>query len=221
MSFRTLWLSLAVAAVFGLCGCATHNPYDYANFRAHTPRSILVLPPINESTDTRGTYGYLSTATRPIAEKGYYVFPVAEVDEMMKENGLPTAGEMQQVSLDKLREIIGADAVLYVTLKQYGTKYQLISSTTYVTADAKLVDTLTGTTLWDGNVNVAQDSGSSSSGNPLADLVADLVVASVNQVVASSADHAHDVSRLANAQLFMNKDRGLLYGPYMPASQQH
>ena len=199
-----------------LCSCASNKPYDYSNFRAHPPRSIVVLPPINESTDVRGTYGYLSTATRPIAEKGFYVFPVAEVDEMMKENGLPTAGEMQQVSPAKLREIIGADAVLYITLKQYGTKYELISSTTYVTANAKLVDTASGVTIWDGKVDVAQNSGASSSGNPIADLVADLVVAAVNQVIASSADHAHDVSHLANAQLFMDKDKGLLSGPYVP-----
>ena len=68
-------------------GCAT-KPYDYTNLRAHPPRSILVLPPINESTDTRGTYGYLSTVTKPLAEMGYYVYPVAVVNQFMKENGL-------------------------------------------------------------------------------------------------------------------------------------
>lgn len=114
-----------------------------------------MLPPINQSTDVRGTYSYLSTVTRPLAEMGYYVFPVAEVDELMKENGLPTAGEMRSVSLDKIGEIIGADSVLYVTLKKYGSKYELISSVTTVAADAKLVDVKTGVTLWEGTA-VAQ-----------------------------------------------------------------
>src|SRR5215813_13108465 len=110
-----------------LSGCAT-KPYDYTNYRAYPPRSILVLPPLNESTDVAGTYSYLSTVTYPVAEMGYYVFPVAVVDHFFKENGMPTAGEMHQAPLNKIREIIGADAVLYITLKQYGTKYEVITS---------------------------------------------------------------------------------------------
>ena len=78
-----------------LAGCQTVKPYDYTNFRAHPPRSILVLPPLNESTAVEGTYGYLTTVTRPVAERGYYVFPVAVADQFMKDNGLPTAAEMQ------------------------------------------------------------------------------------------------------------------------------
>ena len=191
-----------------LAGCAT-TPYDYTNYRAHPPRSILVLPPLNESTDIRGTYGYLSTVTRPIAEMGYYVYPVVVVDHLFKENGMPTPGEMVQAPLDKIREIIGADAVLYITLRQYGTRYQVISSTTIVTAVAKLVDTRTGTLLWEGTL-AAQDS----SGRP-GNILADLVGALVTQVIGHSTDRAHNVAERANAQ-FAIKDRGLLHGPYSP-----
>src|SRR5882757_2593541 len=187
----------ALIALFALTGCVTRKPCDYTNFRAHPPRSIVVLPPLNQSTDTRGTYSYLSTVSRPLAEMGYYVFPVAEVDELMKENGLPTAGEMHQVSLNKIGEIIGADSVLYVTLKQYGSKYQVISSTTTVSADGKLVDVKTGLTLWEGSAKVQQGSGDSGGG-----LIGALITAAVTQVVNSATDPAHNVSSMANYQLF-------------------
>ena len=36
----------------------------------------------------------------------------------------------------KLHEIFGADAGLYITVKEYGTSYMLISSETVVTASA-------------------------------------------------------------------------------------
>ena len=199
---------LAVIIMAMLAGCAS-KPYDYANFRAHPPRSILVLPPLNESTDIRATYGYLSTVTKPIAEMGFYVFPVAVIDEVMKENGLPTAGEMHQVSLKKIQEVVGADAVLYVTIKQYGSKYQIIASTTTVTAEAKLVDVKTGLLLWSGKANVAQ---SSSSGN----LIVDLIASPINQAINSSTDQAHGVAAMANQQMLMIKDHGLLTGPYHP-----
>jgi len=205
------WAGIGLSATLcglTLAGCAT-KPYDYTNYRAHPPRSILVLPPLNESTDIRGTYGYLSTVTRPIAELGYYVYPVVVVDHFFKENGMPTPGEMVQAPLDKIREIVGADAVLYITLRQYGTRYQVISSTTVVVAVAKLVDTRTGALLWQGTL-AAQDS-SGGSGSILADLVGALIM----QVVGHSTDHAHDVAGMANAQLAI-KDRGLLYGPYSP-----
>jgi len=192
-----------------LAGCAT-KPYDYTNFRQYPPRSILVLPPLNESTDVKATYGYLSTVTQPVAEMGYYVFPVAIVDQLLKENGMPTAGEMHQVPLTKVAEITGADAVLFVTVKQYGTKYQVINSSTIVQAHAKLVDTKTGTLLWEGTGTAQQNSGGS--GNILADLIS----AAVTQAINSGTDSAHGVSRMANATLFYTKDHGLLYGPYSP-----
>lgn len=199
-------LALAVGFLF-LAGCVA-KPYDYTNYRAAKPRSILVLPPINESTEIMGTYGYLSTVSQPLGEMGYYVFPVAVVDQYMKENGLPTPGEMHQVSLAKLHEVFGTDAVMYITLKQYGSKFQVLSSVTTVSADAKMVDARSGTLLWEGQATVQQNP--SSSGNFLADLIA----AAITQAINKKTDAAHTVSRLANAQLFMQQNRGLLYGPY-------
>ena len=191
-------------------GCAPPSLPDYTNFRRHRPRSILVLPPLNESIAVEATYGYLSTVTFPLAEMGYYVFPVAVIDLFLKENGMPTAGEMHQVPLDKVRDIIGADAILYVTIEEYGTKYGLISSNTVVRVRAKLVDTRTGTLLWEGKTTAQKGSGSSGS------LLGDAIAAVIHQAAATATDEAYDVSRSANIMLLMNEERGLLYGPYHP-----
>ncbi len=201
--FKLAFLALVLACA----GCAA--PYDYTAFKAHPPRSILVLPPLNHSTDVKGSYGYLSTVTRPLAEMGYYVFPVAEVDEFMKENGMPTAGEMHQAPLDKIGKIMGADTVLYITVNQYGTKYEIITSVVTVSAEAKLVDVKTGLTLWQGTVMEQQSSGS---GNG----IADLIDAVLEQIINSSTDEPHKLSNVANSQMLMTKDHGLLTGPYFP-----
>jgi len=195
-------------------GCQTAKPYDYTNFRAHPPRSILVIPPLNESTTLEGTYSYLSTVSRPIAERGYYVFPVAVVDQFLKDNGLPTSGEMNQVAPGKVGEITGADAVMYLDLKQYGSKFVLINSVTTVEVIAKLIDTRSGTLLWEGR-GFAQQSGSGS-GN----LLADVVAAAISEAINSKADAAHNVSRLANTSLFLPENTGLPYGPYSPKYNQ-
>jgi hypothetical protein len=225
MKLRFLRAEAAVVlAGLWLGGCVTAKPYDYTNFRQHRPRSILVLPPVNQSTDIRGTYGYLSTVTEPLAEMGYYVFPVAIVDQFLKDNGLPGPGEMQQAPLRKLGEIFGADSVLYITLLEYGTKYHLLNSAAVAHAKARLVDTKTGTQIWEGETRAEQVSNSGGGG-----LIGALVSAAVSQAISSSQDSAHMVSRDANTLLFTgsalptseahaNTVGGppLLYGPYHP-----
>lgn len=207
---RIIYTISSAVVLLILAGCAAPKPYDYTNYRLHQPHSVLVLPPLNESTVVEGTYGYLSTVTRPLAELGYYVFPVAVVDQFLKENGMPTAGEMHQVPLNKVWEVVGADAVLFVTLQQYGSKYQVINSATVVQVKARLVDTRTGLLLWEGAATAQQNS--SGSGN----IIADLIAAAITQAVNAGTDAAHDVCPQANTVLFCKKDHGLLYGPYHP-----
>lgn len=196
-----------------LFSCAT--PYNYEKFRAAKPRSILILPPVNQSTDVRGTYSYLSTVTMPVAEKGFYVFPVALIDQMMKENGLPSANEMHQASIKKIKEIINPDAILYLTLEKYGTTYVLVDSQTTVSVSGKLISTFTGEVIWEGRASVTPSS--SSGGNGLAEM---LVGAVIKQAVNSSTDQAHNVASQANNSLFHTEGSGLLNGPYSSTPNQ-
>ena len=201
---RTLWL---FGILIFLSGCAT--PYNYTNFRKHKPRSILVLPPLNNANDVRGTYSYLSTVSMPVAEKGFYVFPVTVVDQMMKENGVTNPHDMHQISLKKFSEIIGPDAILYLTLEQYGTKFVVVSSQTQVTVAGKLLDARSGTVLWEGR-STATDA--SNSNNGLASIISAVIVQAVN----STVDHSREVSKIANQNLFYTESQGLLNGPYHP-----
>lgn len=201
---------LLAALMLLLAACARVPPTDYGPYRAHLPRSIVVLPPLNETTDVNAPYVYLSTVTRPLAECGYYVFPVAAVDAFMKENGLPTPGEMHAVSLAKIREVLGADAVLYVTIEAWGQKYRIVTSDTVVKARAQLVDAATGTTLWTGTAFAQQSSGGQGDGLSM------LVAAIVTQIVGSFTDPAHDLAGTANGRMIYDQERGFLHGPYHP-----
>ena len=196
-----------------LTGCvAPQNNIDYTAYRQSKPRSILVLPPLNNSPDIRATYSFLSTVTKPLAEAGYYVFPVALVDQTFKENGLPNPGEMHQAPLDKLREIFGADATLYITVTKYGSSYQIFHSEVRVTADAKLVDNRNGQILWHGTATATDSEGGNSSGG----LVEALASALIKQVVSSVGDPGHAVARTTSTKLLQVRPNGLLYGPRSP-----
>jgi len=198
--------------LFLVVSCAT--PYNYENFRAAKPRSILILPPLSNSTDVRATYSYLSTVTMPVAEKGFYVFPVAMIDQMMKENGLPSANEMHQASVKKIKEIINPDAILYLTLEKYGTSYVVVDSKTTVAVSGKLISTLNGEIIWEGKATA--NDGSQSGGGGVAGM---LIGAMIKQAVNSSTDEAHNVAPQANQTLFYTEGQGLLNGPYHPQPQ--
>jgi hypothetical protein len=196
-----------------LMACAApEKKYDYTAFRQSKPRSILVLPPLNNSPDVQATYSVFSTVTQPLAEAGYYVFPVALVDQTFKENGLLNPAEMHQVPLDKIREIFGADSALYITVTNYGSSYQVLSSNIIVVVQAKLVDTRNGQLLWE-RVASASDSNSNNSGGLAGMLVNAIVKQVANNVVGDK--QSHRVARIASSKLLTANPNanGLLYGP--------
>jgi hypothetical protein len=204
--------ALSILAALPIASCvAPPVDYDYTEYLAHMPRSILVLPPLDETIEVDAGCGAMSRVTRPLAERGYYVFPVAVVDAMMKENGLPTAGEMHQVSLKKLDEVFGADAVMYMDIKNWGTTYHVIDTATTVTIQAQLVDIKTGTELWRGQKTLEMHSSSGGS-EPISMLVAALLTQAMSPAINESRHLSADVDQ----SLFFDPHVGLLPGYYDP-----
>jgi len=204
---------VAAAAVVLLAGCASSPPppYDYGPYLAHMPRSIVVIPPLNKSPEPIASYAFLSTISKPIGERGYYVFPVTVVAELMKQNGCPTPGEMNQVPPEKLREVFGADAALFLTVTEWGTEYQIINSETVVSVTARLVDLRTGDEFW-SNAQTAR----SDSSHGQHDLAAMIAAALVSQVFSSSTDPVHALAPAVSTSLVWDAHQGMLLGPYHP-----
>lgn len=204
---------IACVSALSLVACATPGERDLSAFYRAAPRSVLVLPPLNESPEVQATYGFLSTISRPLAEQGYYVFPVAVVDELLRANGLPTAGEMHQVPLARLAEVTGADAVLYATVLEYGNQFRLVSSVARVSIEARLVEARTGSVIWQGRGSAQNDSGVNQG-----KLLQSLLVAVISQAVASTVDASRPLAAQANRQMLLSPDRGLPPGPRRPES---
>jgi len=192
-----------------ISGCAT-KPYDYTAFKKSKPRSILVMPPKNNSIEVNAPYIYLSTITRPLAEKGYYVFPVSVIDHFLKNNGLPTPDEMNSIPLDKIDKYIGADAVLYITIEDWGQKFQILASVAKVHVNFRLVDVKSAEVLWESSVIAEESSGDSR--NSFAGAI---IGAIATQILATTvADHTPSLAKRANNMAINNQERGMLDGPY-------
>lgn len=191
-------------------GCATAPTPDYTEFKARRPQSILVLPPVNNSIEVGATHSYLSVISKPIAERGFYVFPVAVVENYFKSQGMTEPAEIHNIPPKKLQEIFGADAIFYVTIEEWGNKYQVITSTTKVTATGVLVDAGSGTELWRGT-HRAQASSDLSGGDNLGSILAK---AALSQVVKELTDETRDLAR-STSQNYIAGPGGFIEGPLM------
>lgn len=204
---------MLAASVSLMAGCATQQPFDYTAYKESRPKSILVLPPLNNAPDVNASISVLSQVTYPLAESGYYVLPVTLVAESFKQNGLSNPAEIHAVAPAKLQEIFGADACLYITISQYGSTYTVLSSAAVVSAQARLVDLKTGAVLWTGAATATNENNNSQGG-----LVGLLVTAIVKQILNNVTDASHPVAGLASQRLLSaGHPNGMLYGPRSPS----
>lgn len=213
---KKIWKLLVclVAAVLAT-GCAVPvKQIDYTAFKQSRPKTILVLPPLNESPEVNATYGMLSQMTYPLGEGGYYVLPVTLVNETLKQNGMTSAADIHAIAPDKLQKIFGADAALYVTVNRYGSVYTVIDSVVVVTANAKLVDLKTGALLWSGSASASSNEGNNNSGGGLVGM---LIAAAIKQIANNISDTSFVIAGMASQRLLVaSPPNGLLYGPRSP-----
>lgn len=195
---------IIVLSAFSFSACSFQQK-DYSNFRTYLPKSILILPPLNETTAMNAEYKFLPTITRAIAERGYYVFPLSLVDQIFKENGVVSPIEMRQVPRDKLREIFGADALLDIKIKSWGTKYLIITSQTEVEFEYELIDLGSGISLWTDFIHVDDQQNNRSNNNALGGLIGSIVHALASNLY----DAEPGLALQANQQAAI----GLLNGP--------
>lgn len=154
---RLLWL--IILATCSLMGCATKSN-NLDAFYAHRPRSIVVVPVVNESPEVTASSVFITSITR-LAERGYYVFPVYLTDLILRDFGLVEAGHIHQLPPNRFFELFGADAVLFVTIKDWSTKYLVLASSVVVEMEYILKDTKTGLVLWENKQPYVQSSGGS------------------------------------------------------------
>ncbi len=188
-------------------GCVTQPKFDYSKFFEYHPRSILILPPFNKTTGVEAPVVFITTISRPIAERGYYVFPVFLTRDILNDLGLTDEGLIASVAPQRFKEVFGADAVLYVTIEAWTTQYLVLTSNVRVTANYKLVDTDSGEVLWEQTQTAVESSGGDN-------IIAMAVSAAIT---AMTVDYRPLASR-ANHQVVLLSGRGLPAGPYHPDS---
>ena len=205
--------SLALASVL-LTGCVTQpTKTDQSALLAAAPRSILVVPTINRSLDVDAPNYVLAALPIPIAEKGYYVFPVNTTKVVLEQEGFYEGERIHQQPPESLAKLFGSDAVLYVAIKQWDAKFALFTTVVTVEFDYRLVSK-DGVELWSENKRMQyQPQNNNNAASPMAALLS----AVISAAMARAAPNYMPLTQQANQQVFVLGPNALPDGPYRVA----
>ena len=208
-SLRRFAASVAACACLGLGTPAalaqTNAPDATAGIR-----SILVVPSVNKSLDVDAPLYVLSALTIPLAERGYYVFPVNTVKMVLEQEGLYEPERVFDQNPAELASLFGADAVLYVTIRQWDAQYILIS--TIVTVDFEYVlKSKEGETLWKSRQKMQYSPQQTAQAGGLVGL---LVSAAIAAAATRAAPNYMPLTQQANAAAISGYKDPLPMGPY-------
>jgi hypothetical protein len=208
---RLLKLGLAVSSVVAMAACApvpVHS--DYTAFRHADPHSILVVPVVNQSVDVDAPDYFLSTISRPLAERGYYVFPVNLTKRVMEDDGLGDADLVHAHDPTALGKMFGADSIMYITINRWDAKYAILATSVTVELSYVLKSGTTGETLWTYKQAMVYSPQAANAGNPIATLIA----AAITAAIAKAKPNYVPLAQQANAISVNKAGQGLPAGPY-------
>lgn len=209
---KTTCLVMAIA----LSGCVAQPvKQDLSAFQAAAPRSVLVVPTVNHSLDVDAPNYVLAALPIPIAEKGYYVFPINTTKYVLEQEGYYEGEKIHQQPPQALASLFGADAILYVTIKRWDAQYAFLTTVVTVEFDYRMVSK-DGVTIWSDSRRMQY---SPQNNNNQASPLAALIGAIVESALIRAAPNYMPLTQQANHQAFISGPNPLPDGPYMPVKK--
>lgn len=196
-------------ACFMLGACATPQHTNKSAFTSAAPKSILVVPIVNNSVEVDAPNYMLSTLTVPLAEKGYYVFPVNTAKVILEHEGYYEPERIHTAPTTDLAKLFGADAVLYVQIERWDARYILLATTVTVDFNYRLVGK-DGAELWKARQQMQYTPQTQSSGSPLAGLI----IMAAQAAIAKAAPNYISLAHQANGIVFVSGPTAWPNGPY-------
>jgi hypothetical protein len=196
---QVILFSIFMASIFTACITPTMvtKASKFPLMYEEKPLSILILPPMNETTAADAKEYYSTTIQEPLAYIGYYTFSYPITSEILKMEGIYDSEMLVNTPLSKFREYFGADAVLFTTIKKWDVSYVVLASNLTVSIDCLLKSTKSDQILWkySGTVVVDLSGGGNSSG--WIGLIAKAVETAINTAVADYVPYARQANYLA------------------------
>lgn len=206
---RRIFLIAFITAVTYSCGTmntATRGEL-YTQMYEEKPVTLLIMPPVNYSTNVDAKEFLYTSISRPLAEAGYYVISPLLAMEIFKAESAYDTELFIDGPYTKFQEFFGADALVFSEIKSWTKSgFGIQTEIRYFIKSA-----YTGETLFDRSCNLYLDLSINSGGGSALSLLVDLAVSALNTAV---TDHII-AARKANYYIFMDIPKGKYSPEYM------
>jgi hypothetical protein len=178
----------------------------YKGMYDEKPLSVLLMPPINRSTNVEAKEYFHSTLNVPIANAGYYVIPPFLSMEILKKESAYDSELFLNTSLSKLRDVFGADLIVFTIINKWDKS--VIAASIQVEVEYIIKSTKTNEVLYNRKGKATYDTSLSSDEDTGWGVLFDMTASAIN----TAGTKYIDVARACNTYTF----RDLPAGKYSP-----
>ncbi len=121
---KKLLFIILLAAVVSSCGTLGNitRGSQYAQLYEEKPITLLVMPPINNTTNVEAKEFLYTTISRPLTEAGYYVISPMLAMDVFKAESAYDAELFVDAPLTQFQKFFGADAVVFSEIMSWAKK---------------------------------------------------------------------------------------------------
>lgn len=203
--FPIILLAVAVSS----CGSTNQvtRESQYAAMYNDMPVTILVMPPINNTSHVEAKDLLYTSISRPLAEAGYYVISPLLAMDILKAESAYDAELFIDKPLDVFRDYFGADAVVFSQIDDWTKRgFGIDTKIRYI-----IKSTTSGEVLFDRSCDLYLDLQQNSGGNSALSTLVDLAVSAI---ATAATDHIV-AARKANYYIFRDIPRGKYNPQYL------
>ena len=180
---------------------------QYAKMYEEKPITLLVMPPINNSTNVEAKELLYTSISRPLVEAGYYVISPHLAMEILKAESAYDSEMFFDASLTAFQNYFGADAVVFSVIDTWTKKGMGIETKIrYVIKSAH-----TNEILFDRSCDLYLDLSIDTGADGLLGALVDLAASTINT---AATDHIK-AARKANYFILRDIPRGKYSPEYM------
>lgn len=173
---------------------------QYAKMYEEKPITLLVMPPINNSTNVEAKDLLYTSISRPLVEAGYYVISPLLAMDILKAESAYDSEMFFEAPLTAFQNYFGADAVVFSVIDTWAKKGMGIETKIrYVIRSAH-----TNEILFDRSCDLYLDLSIDSGNNGLLGALVDLAASAINT---AATDHIK-AARKANYFILRDIPRG-------------
>ena len=173
---------------------------QYAKMYEEKPVTLLVMPPINNSTNVEAKDLLYTSISRPLVEAGYYVISPLLAMDVLKAESAYDSEMFFDAPLTTFQNYFGADAVVFSVIDTWAKKGMGIETKIrYVIKSA-----YTNETLFERSCDLYLDLSVDSGANGILGALVDLAASAINT---AATDHIK-AARKANYYILRDIPRG-------------